>query len=191
MFYNPSSSSLTAQTLQTASHHSMRVATSARSLEGSSASSSSYGVSGFLLWLRLWMAHTARGILTDIGRAKSKPQSRGYQRPRSLLPDAARSAAAPRILLSRRSKRILARGLPASRRYFGFEHLNARQLTGNQFLERAARLSVSGRTIVYRLEYKARLCVRRPNNGPQKPQAHIPKTEGINLGLCDAHLYPN
>ena len=161
----------------------------------------SYGVSGFLVWLKLWMACAAqgmaRGILTDIRRGKSSPQITGYQRPRSLLPDEARSAMAPRVLVSRRSRRILARGLPASRRYFGYEHLNARQLTGNQFLERAVRLSVSCRAVIYGLEYRLRLCQRLPlcqklpvNLLPASKPRSV-RFETLNAGLCAAHLWPS
>ncbi len=168
----------------------------------------SHGVSGFLVWLRLWMAHAAQGLLTDIWRPKTAPQVTGYQRPSSLLPDNARSAMAPRVLVSRRARRILARGLPASRRYFGYEHLNARQLTGNQFLERAVRLSVSSRTVIYGLEYRLRLCqsvhMRERHHSARifsvfkaKPRSTQYETlntglnTGLNAGLCAAHLWPN
>ena len=160
------------------------------------------GVSGFLLWFHLWVACTVEGFLVDIGRAASPPKkhtARGYQRPRSLLPNAARSAMAPRVLVSRRSKRILARGLPASRRYFSYEHLNARQLTGNQFLERAAKLSVNGRLGVYRLEYRLRLCQSieprlrkstRLKDMTLCPRPWTPKFRTLNAGVCEVHLYP-
>ena len=128
-------------------------------------------LSGFLAWLGLWMALVADGVLTDLedrlyqkrfhyGLSASQI-GLGYERGPSLLPEHARAAFAPRLLANRRDKRILGRGLPPSRQYVGLHHLNARRLTVGQFMERACRLSVSGRMKVYGLMARNRLCQRR------------------------------
>ena len=121
---------------------------------------SGYGVFGFLTWLRLWVSclgrHMNRQSLGLRGLSAT-----GYQRAPSLLPESARAAYAPRLRASRKDRRILRRGLPASRLYAGLHHLNARRLTVGQFMERACRLSVNGRVGVYRLGMRRRLCQRR------------------------------
>ena len=106
------------------------------------------------------------------------------------------AAKAPRILANRQSKRIMQRGLPAARLYVGLRHLNARQLTGNQFLERACRLSANGRACIYRLEYKTRLCQRRQVNHILSALAQLcpaATVQGclINAGLSAAHVWPS
>ena len=85
----------------------------------------------------------------------------GYECGPSLLPEHARAATQPRLLANRRDRRIWGRGLPPSRQYVGLHHLNARRLTVGQFMERACRLSVSGRVKVYGLTARNRLCQRR------------------------------
>jgi len=145
----------------------------------------SQGLSGFLLWLRLWMACVADGALTDLEarfyqksfhRGLSPDQIKwGYQRAPSLLPETARAAFAPRLRVNRRDRRILQRGLPASRLYVGLHHLNARRLTVGQFMERACRLSVNGRAQVYRMAMRRRLCQRRDE------VCHIARGLGVGL----------
>ncbi len=157
------------------------------------------GISGFLVWLRLWLGCVAEGVLTDIFSHYRNPNSQsGYQRPQSLLPDAARAAIAPQVLCGRRRRRIIARGIPASRRYDGLQYLNDRQLTGNQFLERACRLSVNGRVGIYGLEYRLRLCQRRhevctcmTNICVTNIKTHAPSGSGVSVGVSKFHLGPD
>jgi len=80
--------------------------------------------------------------------------------------------------------------------YVGLRHLNRRQLTGNQFLERACRLSVTGRVRIYRLEYKTRLCQRRQVNQilnalAQLCPAVLHNGRAVNAGLSAEHLWPS
>ncbi len=160
------------------------------------------GISGFLVWLRLWLGCVAEGILTDVFPhfRDPNPQSgyprgypRGYQRPPSLLPDSERAAIAPQVLCGRRRRRIIARGIPASRRYDGLQYLNDRQLTGNQFLERACRLSVNGRVGIYGLEYRLRLCQRKHQVCAcfADVSALAPSGSGVSVGVSKFHLGPD
>ncbi len=151
------------------------------------------GISGFLVWLRLWFACVAEGVLTDIFSHRKITSQRGYQRPPSLLPDSARAAIAPQVLCGRRRRRILARGLPPSRRYDGLQYLNDRQLTGNQFLERACRLSVGGRVGIYGLEYRLRLCQRRHEVSAcfADVRTVAPIGSGVSVGVSKFHLGPD
>lgn len=129
------------------------------------------GLSGFLLWLRLWMYHVADAMLTDLEERhysryfhyglSARQVSLVYGRWETLLPKQHRAATEPLIMLTRSTRRMVRRGLPPSRRYAGLHHLNARQLNLGQYLERACRLSANGRIVVYRLESRKRLCQRR------------------------------
>ena len=158
-------------------------------------------VSSFLVWLKLWLGCVAEGVLTEVfPHRKANPQSgyprgypRGYQRPPSLLPDEARAAIAPQVLCGRRRRRIIARGIPASRRYDGLQYLNDRQLTGNQFLERACRLSVNGRVGIYGLEYRLRLCQRKHQVCAcfADVSALAPSGSGVSVGVSKFHLGPD
>ena len=159
---------------------------------------SNVGVWGFLAWLQLWVTALAdRSLMTVFARDEGVcPQ--GYQRPPSLLPEAARAAYAPRIMDNRQTRRILARGLPPSRLYAALHHLNARRLNIGQFMERACKLSASNRIVVYRLSGPKRLCQRKDEfatlqTGPRETSA--PRDSalsfGQNLGVCDAHLWPS
>ncbi len=161
----------------------------------------SEAVSSFLVWLKLWLGCVAEGILTDVfPNRQTTPQTgypRGYQRPPSLLPDSARAAIAPQVLCGRRRRRILARlngrGVPASRRYDGLQYLNDRQLTGNQFLERACRLSVNGRVGIYGLEYRLRLCQRRHDICAciTAYSCVVLSAMAVSIGLSKFHLGPD
>ena len=148
-------------------------------------------ISEFLVWLRLWLGYMAGEVFTDIFPNFACPARKGYQRPPSLLPEEARAAIAPRILVNRRRRRIIARGLPPSRRYNGLHHLNDRRLTVGQFLERACRFSVNGRVGIYGLEYRLRLCQRKADfcAGPSR---NTPlQNTGVSLGLSVFHLGPD
>ena len=148
-------------------------------------------ISEFLVWLRLWLGYMAGEVFTDIFPNFACPARKGYQRPPSLLPEEARAAFAPRILVNRRRRRIIARGLPPSRRYNGLHHLNDRRLTVGQFLERACRFSVNGRVRIYGLEYRLRLCQRKADfcAGPSR---NTPlQNTGVSLGLSVFHLGPD
>ena len=128
----------------------------------------------------------AANIAADIASGKTRAPA--------LIPESARVAVAPTILLNRSAKRILARGLPASRRYGWFRYASPRTLNGNQFFELLGRLSVIGRAAVYRLEYKTRLCTRRhQNKGPayHRPCPVIMAAMSVNLGYCAGHLWPD
>lgn len=160
-------------------------------------------VSGFLVWLRLWLTCLApeglRGGLQErLADIFSQGGSRASQDPRppSLLPEAARAAYAPRLRANRQARRIMARGIPASRSYAALHHLNARILTVGQFKERACKLSASNRVVIYRLGGRKRLCQRReeviktgttPSQSPYKGGHN----QDLNLGLCDAHIWPS
>ena len=88
------------------------------------------------------------------------------------------------------------RRLPASRQYAALHHLNGRRLTIGQFMERACRLSANGRTEIYRLRGRKRLCQCREaftaagSKSGTAHQNHI-TTDGLSLGLCAAHIWPN
>ena len=150
--------------------------------EGVSLGLSEFGLAGFLAWLRLWLACVAEGRLAY---KRGSRDSHGYRRPPSLLPDSARAAISPKIRVNRQTCRIMARGLPSSRRYAGLHHLNARQLSIGQFLERACKISSNGRIVVYRLVGRKRLCQRREEFvGAQGP------SQDICLRLCAAPFWP-
>ena len=158
------------------------------------------GISSFLVWLKLWLSCVADGVILDVwadvfSHSKKSNLVKGYQRPPSLLPDSQRAAIAPHVLCGRRRRRIIARGLPASRRYDGLQYLNDRQLTGNQFLERACRLSVNGRVGIYGLEYRLRLCQRRHEFCMTNVKTHVPShalsRKRVSFGLCVFHLGPD
>ena len=139
----------------------------------------SFAVTGFLVWLRLWFASVcSRG---------SSDRSQTCQRPPSLLPDSARAAQAPCIRVNRRTRRILARGIPASRGYAALHHLNDRSLTLGQFKERACKLSLSNRIVIYRLSSRKRLCQCR------EAVSVIGRWKGQDetLSLCAAPLRPD
>ena len=156
-------------------------------------------ISEFLVWLRLWLGYMAGEVFTDIFSylgpnfspyfGRNAPT--GYQRPPSLLPEAARAAIAPRILVNRRRRRIIARGLPPSRRYDGLHHLNDRRLTMGQFLERACRLSVNGRAGIYGLEYRLRLCQRKHQVCVSPISSTLSKIDDVSSGLSANHLWPD
>ena len=122
---------------------------------GTRGDSATSGLVGFLAWLRLCLACVAEGRLAY---KRGSGVSHGHRRAPSLLPDSARAAIAPKIRVNRQTCRIMARGLPSSRRYVGLHHLNARQLSIGQFLERACKISSNGRIVVYRLVGRKRLC---------------------------------
>jgi len=148
-------------------------------------------VSGLLIWLRLWL--TCLGLERFSQNRSSTPQD---PRPPSLLPNAARAAYAPRLQANRRARRIMARGLPASRCYAALHHLNGRILTLGQFMERACKISTSGRIVVYRLSGRKRLCQRREEvlkagTGRAQSERKRQNKDGLNLGLCEAHIWPN
>ena len=154
------------------------------------AQSVSSGLLAYLALMRLWMSS-----FVELCRAPAYRSSKRF-RSFALIPDAMCAAKAPRILANRQSKRIMRRGLPAARLYVGLRHLNARQLTGNQFLERACRLSANGRACIYRLEYKTRLCQRRQVNHILSALAQLcpaATVQGclINAGLSAAHVWPS
>ena len=155
---------------------------------------SNLGIWGFLAWLQLWFSALAdRSLMTVFARHEGgSPQ--GYQRPPSLLPEAARAAYAPRIMDNRQTRRILARGLPPSRLYAALHHLNARRLNMGQFMERACKLSASNRIVIYRLSGRKRLCQRRHEfvtlgTGPSQMSGS--SDNPLSFGVCDAHLWPS
>jgi len=155
---------------------------------------SSFRVLEFLARLRLWFAALSGTCFMDIFARHDNVTAHGYQRPPSLVPEAARAAYAPRLLANRQSRRIMARGLPPSRSYAALHHLNARRLTIGQFMERACKLSASNRIVVYRLSGRKRLCQRRDeiavSNAPQSDrQSHA--SLSLDLGVCEAHLWPS
>ena len=173
-------------------------AVAARGEAVSHVGASNFGIWGFLAWLQLWVAALAdRSLMTVFARHEGgSPQ--GYQRPPSLLPEAARAAYAPRIMDNRQTRRILARGLPPSRLYAALHHLNARRLSIGQFMERACKLSASNRIVVYRLSGRKRLCQRKGefatlDTGLNRtsPACDSALSLGQNLGVCDAHLWPS
>jgi len=137
-------------------------------------------ISGFLLWLGLWL----KDRFKDISR-------QGDYRSPSFLPDSARAAYAPRIRSNRQARRIMARGIPASRGYAALHHLNARRLTLGQFMERACKLSASNRIVIYRLSGRKRLCQRRETVVTCGTMPTQGDKDRLNLGLCTAHLWPN
>jgi len=141
-------------------------------------------ISGFLVWLRLWFETWAKDRLSGIS-----PQT--DYRPPSLLPDSVRASFAPRMRANRKARRIMARGIPASRGYAALHHLNGRRLTFRQFMERACKLSTSNRIVVYWLSGRKRLCQCRESVAGC---AVVPRPDDIptlNLGLCAAHLWPS
>ena len=150
-------------------------------------------ISGFLVWLRLWLACWTHGWTED---NRHKKYFQGGKRAPSLLPASARAASAPCLRANRQARRITARGLPASRQYAALNHLNGRRLTIGQFMERACRLSANGRTEIYRLRGRKRLCQCREaftatgSKSGTAHQNHI-TTDGLSLGLCAAHIWPN
>ena len=158
----------------------------------------SLGIWEFLAWCRLWFAAlTEKSLNFCHSRPHFKHRgAQGYQRPPSLLPEAARAAFAPRIVSNRQSRRILARGLPPSRSYAALHHLNARRLNIGQFKERACRLSASNRIVIYRLSGRKRLCQCRETIARLTPTPHsqgqltFDLNSGLNEGVCDAHLWP-
>ena len=154
------------------------------------AQSVSAGILAYVALMRIWMSSFA-----ELCRAPAYRSSKRF-RPFTLIPASQRSAWAPRVLANRQSKRIMRRGLPAARLYVGLRHLNTRQLTGNQFLERACRLSVTGRVRIYRLEYKTRLCQRRQVNQilnaiAQLCSAVLHNGCAVNAGLSADHIWPS
>ena len=155
---------------------------------------SNFGICGFLAWLQLWVAALANRSLMSVFARDEGAGPQGYQRPPSLLPEAARAAYAPRIMDNRQTRRILARGLPPSRLYAALHHLNARRLSIGQFMERACRLSASNRIVVYRLSGPKRLCQRRHEfvtlgTGPSQMSGS--SDNPLSFGVCDAHLWPS
>jgi len=80
------------------------------------------GLSGFLLWLRLWMEERHYSRYFHYGLSARKV-SLGYERRQSLLPKQHRAATEPFIMLTRSTRRMVRRGLPPSRRYVGLHHL--------------------------------------------------------------------
>ena len=74
---------------------------------------SNFGICGFLAWLQLWVAALANRSLMSVFARDEGAGPQGYQRPPSLLPEAARAAYAPRIMDNRQTRRILARGVQA------------------------------------------------------------------------------
>ena len=161
----------------------------------------SLGLLTYLGWMRLWLACTVENITARGFRYLRMVEAKALQeaaditsgktRAPALIPDAARAPEAPKIMLSRSSKRMLARGLPASRRYAWFRYASPRTLNGNQFFELLGRISVHGRASVYRLEYKRRLCVRRPYNVVTVVRPRLVNPASVSLGYCAAHLWPN
>jgi len=118
-------------------------------------------LSGFLVWLRMWMNCVTNGVLTEFEARLYQKRfhyglsaaqvSLGYERLPSLLPESARSAPARKARLNRQTRRSLRRVIAPSRKVTCLRHLNARRLTNGQFLERICRLSVVGRVKVYGL----------------------------------------
>lgn len=115
----------------------------------------------------------------------------GKSRAPSCLPESQRSAMAPHILLNRRSKRILRRELPASRQYGALRHLVSYSLSRHSFLECVARFSVNGRVRVYRLDFKTRLCQRRPVNAFARCGEPNGRLARLSLGLFPAFMWPD
>ena len=155
---------------------------------------SNVGIWGFLAWLQLWVAALANRSLMSVFARDEGAGPQGYQRPPSLLPEAARAAYAPRIMDNRQTRRILARGLPPSRLYAALHHLNARRLSIGQFMERACRLSASNRIVVYRLSGPKRLCQRRHEfvtlgTGPSQMSGS--SDNPLSFGVCYAHIWPS
>lgn len=166
--------------------------------------SSSAGILAYLGWMRLWLSCLSESFTHNMNRgfgylrafeAKALQEAAdiasGKNRAPALIPESARVAQAPKIMLNRRAKRILARGLPACRQYGWFRYASPRTLSGNQFLELVAKLSVNGRMGVYRLEYKRRLCTRRPLNVEATLCPLLVSSNSVNLGYSAAHLWPN
>lgn len=165
--------------------------------------SSSHDMISYLGLIRLWLACAVESFSKGFAPLWAAEQINlqdaadilsGKTRAPALIPESARAPEAPTILLNRSAKRILARGLPASRRYGWFRYASSHTLNGNQFFELLGRFSVIGRAVVYRLEYKARLCTRRSasqNLKNQRPCPTIMVHLSVNLGYCANHLWPD
>ena len=178
--------------------------------EGISYGSGATDMMSYLGVLRLWLACLTESFVENFTGSASRylrafeakalqeaaDIASGKTRAPALIPESARAAEAPKIMLGRRAKRILARGLPACRRYDWFRYASPRTLNGNQFFELLARMSVHGRASLYRLEYKVRLCQtvhmreRHRRSRASKAEHQQAVSLCVNLGLCAAHLWP-
>ncbi len=192
----------------------------ARHLDGDLSYGASQDVMSYLHLFRLWFAclteNLAESLAGNLAETVSQNLNRGFDylrafeakslqeaadiaadimsgktRAPALIPESARAPEAPKIMLSRSKRRMLARGLPACRQYGWFRYASSRTLSGNQFFELLGRLSVQGRVRIYRLEYKTRLCVRRPQNEVLDRGLSGSLCGGVSFGLCAAHLWPN
>ena len=187
-------------------YKALRVGDDASSLvgEGICYGSRASDMMSYLSLLRLWFACTVEGLAGNVTHYLRGFEARALQeaadiaadirsgktRAPALIPESARAPEAPKIMLGRSTKRMLARGLPISRQYGWFRYASSRTLNGNQFFELLGRLSVHGRASLYRLEYRLRLCQRRSQTTAVFVSVWA-NTDSISMGLSPHHLWPD